>query len=65
MFGGVASVKLAVVAAAGPLFVTVCVYVMLFPAKTVEGDPAVVSTRSACAAPATMSVATAEFAPYV
>ena len=60
MFGGVASVKLAVVAATGPLFVTVCVYVMSFPASTVEGDPAVVSTRSACAAPATMSVATAE-----
>jgi hypothetical protein len=29
---GVASLKAAPVAAAGPLFVTVCVYVMLFPA---------------------------------
>jgi hypothetical protein len=64
VFAGVASVKLAVVAAAGPLFVTVSVYVMLFPASTVVGAPAAVSTRSACAAPATTSFATAEFAPY-
>ena len=64
VFRGVASVKFAFVAATGPLFVTVCVYVMSFPASTVEGDPAVVSTRSAWAAPATMSVATAEFDPY-
>jgi hypothetical protein len=64
VFGGVASVKFAAVAATGPLFVTVCVYVMSFPASTVEGDPVVVSTRFACAAPATMSVATAELDPY-
>jgi len=32
VFVGVASLKAAPVAAAGPLFVTVCVYVMLFPA---------------------------------
>jgi hypothetical protein len=64
VFRGVASVKFAFVAANGPLFVTVWVYVMSFPASTVEGDPAVVSTRSAWAAPATMSVAIAELDPY-
>ena len=64
MLRGVASVKFAFVAANGPLFVTVWVYVMSFPASTVEGDPAVVSTRSAWAAPATMSVAIAELDPY-
>jgi hypothetical protein len=47
VFGGVASVKLAFVAAAGPLFVTVWVYVMSFPASTAVGEPAVVSTRLA------------------
>src|SRR5271157_3007636 len=47
VFVGVASVKLTPVDAAGPLFVIVCVYVMLFPAKTDGGVAAVVSARSA------------------
>jgi hypothetical protein len=59
---GVASVKLTLVAAAGPLFVIVCVYVMSLPANT-SGVVAVLSARSACAAVATTSVAVAEFAP--
>jgi len=64
VFAGVASVKLAVVAAAGPRFVTVSVYVMSFPAITVPGAPAAFSTRSAWAAPTTTSFATAELGPY-
>jgi hypothetical protein len=44
---GVASTKLTVEAAAGPLFVTVCVYVMSFPARTVGGAAAVLKARSA------------------
>jgi hypothetical protein len=60
VFVGVASVKLTPVDAAGPLFVIVCVYVMLFPAKTDVGVAAVVSARSACVAAATTSVAMAE-----
>ncbi len=63
MFGGVASVKFTADADAGPLFVTVCVYVMLFPASTVDGAPAVLSARSAWVAVATTSVAVAELAP--
>jgi hypothetical protein len=43
---GVASVKLTAEAGPGPLFVTVCVYVMLFPANTV-GVATVLSARSA------------------
>jgi hypothetical protein len=60
---GVASVKLRPVAAAGPLFVMTCVYVILFPARTDEGVATVLNTTSACVAVATTSVAVAEFAP--
>ena len=55
--------KFAADAAPGPLFVTVCVYVMSFPARTVEGDAAVLKARSACAAVPTTSVAVAELEP--
>lgn len=60
---GVASVNVAPVAAAGPLLVTVCVYVMSFPGNTFDGVATVVSARSAWVALATTSVAVAEFAP--
>jgi len=63
VLAGIASVKLTVDAAAGPLFVTVCVYVMLLPAITVGGVATVVSARSACPPDATTSVAVAEFGP--
>ena len=60
---GVVSTKLTVEAPAGPLFVTVCVYVMSFPASTVEGAAAVLRARSDCVAVATKSVAVAELGP--
>src|SRR5271169_5929032 len=63
VLGGVASVKLTPAAEPGPLFVTVCVYEMLFPARTVNGVATVPSARSAWPAVATTSVAVAEFAP--
>jgi hypothetical protein len=47
VFVGVASVNVAPVAAAGPLFVTVCVYVIALPANTGEGVAMVVNARSA------------------
>jgi hypothetical protein len=63
VFTGVASVNPTPAAAAGPLFVTVCVSVMLFPAYTVAGVATVLRATSACVAVATTSVAVAEFAP--
>lgn len=60
---GVASVKTTADEVAGPLFVMVCVYVMLLPEKTLDGLAAVLRARSASVATATMSVAVAEFAP--
>ena len=59
VFGGVTCVKLAVVAAAGPLLVTVWVYVTMLPAETVVGDAALVTTKSACVFVATTSAAVA------
>ena len=61
---GVASVKVTPVAAAGPLFVIVCVYVMELPANTGLGVPTVANATSACPAVPTTSDATAELAPY-
>ena len=63
MLGGVASLKLTAVAAAGPLLVTVWVYVMSLPGRTVGGAAAVLRARSAWVALPTTSVAMAEFAP--
>ena len=63
MLGGVASLKLTTVADAGPLLVTVWVYVMLLPGSTVGGAAAVLRARSAWAAVPTTSVATAELGP--
>jgi hypothetical protein len=60
VFGGVICVKvIPAVAATGPLFVTVCVYVMLLPAATELGEAELVTTRSACVARATTSAAVA------
>src|SRR6267154_392393 len=59
VFGGVFCVKLTVVAAAGPLLVTLCVYVTLLPDTTESGEPEFVATRSACVASATTSFAVA------
>ena len=47
VFVGVASVKVAPVAVAGPLLVTVCVYVMSSPDSTKFGEPVVASAKSA------------------
>jgi hypothetical protein len=46
VFAGVASVNVAVLQFAGPLFVIVCVYVMLDPAVTGLGLPLLVTVRS-------------------
>jgi hypothetical protein len=46
VLAGIASVNMTAEAGPGPLFVTVCVYVILFPANTV-GVAAVLSARSA------------------
>jgi hypothetical protein len=59
VFGGVVSVKLGAVAAAGPLFVTCWVYVTLPPGETVVGAATLVTTRSACVPVATTSDAVA------
>jgi hypothetical protein len=59
VFGGVTWVNEALVAVAGPLFVTVCVYVTLLPAATEVGEAELVTTRSACVAVATTSAAVA------
>ena len=48
-----------VVVAAGPLFVTLCVYVTLLPAGSELGAATFVTTRSACTAVATTSAAVA------
>ncbi len=53
VFAGSVSVSTTVVAAAGPPFVTVCVYVILLPAVTGFGLAELVTRRSACVAPAT------------
>lgn len=63
VFVGVASVNTTAEDAAGPLFVMVWVYVMLFPAKTADGVAEVTRARSACVLAATTSVAVAELAP--
>src|SRR5579863_2385716 len=63
VLAGVPSVKLRPVAVAGPLFVIVCVYVMLFPARTDTGVAVVLRTTSACVAVPTTTVAVAELAP--
>lgn len=63
VFVGVASVKVAPDAVAGPLFVIVWVYVMLLPTSTVEGVAAVLRARSAWVALPTTSVAVAELGP--
>src|SRR5215467_3993079 len=55
VLGGVTSVMLAPVAAAGPMFLTVCVYVTLLPAETEVGVAVLVATKSACVANATTS----------
>lgn len=47
VFGGVLSVKLALVATLGPALVTICEYVMLLPATTGTGVPEFVTERSA------------------
>jgi hypothetical protein len=60
VLGGVVWVKvMPVLAAAGPLLVTVCVYVTLLPAETEPGAATFVTTRSACVARATTSAAVA------
>ena len=60
MFGGVVWVMvIPAVVTAGPLFVTVWVYVTLLPAATDVGDAEFVVTRSACVASATTSAAVA------
>jgi len=59
VLGGVTSVMLAPVAAAGPMFLTVCVYVTLLPAETEVGVAVLVATKSACVANATTSEAVA------
>ena len=63
MLVGIASVKLTLDAAAGPLFVMALVYVMLFPAMTVEGVATALRTKSAWVAAATTTVAVAELSP--
>ena len=60
VFAGRVSVKTTVVAAAGPLLVTVWVYVMLLPAVTGFGLAELVTLRSACVALATPIVTVAE-----
>lgn len=53
VFAGTGSLKLTVVAAAGPLLVTVCAYVILLPAVTGFGLAELVTLKSACVPPAT------------
>src|ERR1700728_3829636 len=60
VFAGVVSVNVIALAAAGPLLVTVCAYVMLCPAFTGFGLAEFVTLRSACAAPATGILRVAE-----
>ena len=59
VLGGVVWVKVALVAAAGPSLVTLCVYVTLLPAATEVGAAEFVTTRSACVGVATTSAAVA------
>jgi hypothetical protein len=56
-------VKLTVVAAAGPRFVTLCVYVTLLPAATEIGEAELAVTKSDCVERATTSVAVALLFP--
>ncbi len=53
VFAGRASVNTGALAVAGPLFVTLCVYVMLLPAVTGFGLPELVTLKSACVPAAT------------
>jgi hypothetical protein len=55
VFGGVTSVKLALVAVLGPAFVTTCVYVILLPACTGTGLAEFVTDKSADPATVTMA----------
>ena len=57
VFGGVASVKDALIAVLGPPLVTPCVYVMLLPACTGTGLPVLVTDRSAEPATRTLTEA--------
>jgi hypothetical protein len=59
VLGGVVSVNVTPVAAAGPLFVTLCVYVTLLPGETEVGVAEFVTIRSACVEVATTSLAVA------
>jgi hypothetical protein len=60
IFGGMTSVNVGAVAAAGPVFVKTCVYVTLLPACTEVAEGVLVMTRFACVARATTSLAVAE-----
>ena len=57
VFGGVFSVRLALVAALGPALVTTCVYVMLLPAITGTGLAEFVTDKSAESATCTLAEA--------
>ncbi len=57
VFAGTDVVNVSVTGAAGPLFVTVSVNVILLPAKTGFGDADAVTERSACVAVATTTFA--------
>jgi hypothetical protein len=59
VFGGVFSVNVIPVAVAGPLFVTLCVYVTLLPAATELAEGVLVVIKYACVAEATTSLAVA------
>jgi hypothetical protein len=60
VLAGTGSVNEIVVAAAGPLFVTLCVYVILFPAATGFGLAEFVTLKSACVPDATAMFTVAE-----
>jgi hypothetical protein len=61
---GIGSVKVTPEAAAGPLLVMVCVYVMSLPDQTVAGVATVLNAKSACEEEdATTSVAVEELPP--
>jgi hypothetical protein len=69
VLAGKTSVNVRFAAAAGPLFVTTCVYAMLFPARTAAGAPTLVTAKSAWPAvetPVVIHVAlSAKFVSYV
>jgi len=60
VFAGTVSLKVMVLAAAGPALVTVCEYVMFWPAFTGFGLAELVTLRSACPAVATPIFTVAE-----